>query len=175
MYCPRSFFVLTVCFITTSLGNRQSNIHKCFESVQWSELLNEIEKLNNRSYSLECDEVSNEELCFPEKMLKAVKHDHAAIVHIVHEIAEFFKRTDAPFQNKNIFLREIYEAHAQLKTCLKPKLNIIHESIVKECFQKMDTFVSKTNDQCTWQEIHAQSRELLQRIENYSFRRRSTH
>lgn len=47
-----------------------------------------------------------------------VKYDNAAIVHIVHEIAEFFKRADTPFQNKNIFLRGMYETHAQLKTCV---------------------------------------------------------
>lgn len=47
-----------------------------------------------------------------------VKYDNAAIVHIVHEIAEFFKRADTPFENKNTFLREMYEAHAQLKTCV---------------------------------------------------------
>lgn len=46
-----------------------------------------------------------------------VKYDNAAIAHIVHEIAEFFKTADTPFQNKNIFLRGMYEAHAQLKTC----------------------------------------------------------
>lgn len=47
-----------------------------------------------------------------------VNYDNAAIAHIVHEIAEFFKRTETPFQNKNIFLRRIYEDHAQLKTCV---------------------------------------------------------
>lgn len=36
----------------------------------------------------------------------------------MHEIAEFFKRADTPFQNKNNFLRGMYEAHAQLKTCV---------------------------------------------------------
>lgn len=47
-----------------------------------------------------------------------VKYDNAAIVHILHEIAEFFKRADTPFQNKDTFLREMYETHAQLKTCV---------------------------------------------------------
>jgi len=36
-------------------------------------------------------------------------------------------------------------------------------------------FSSQSNDHCTWQEIHAQSREILQRIENYSFKRRAKH
>jgi len=36
----------------------------------------------------------------------------------VHEIAEFFKRADTPFQNKNTFLRGMYEAHAQLNACV---------------------------------------------------------
>ncbi|CAM9237178.1 unnamed protein product [Bubo scandiacus] len=176
MYCPGScFFLSTVCLIATSLANHQSNSHQCFKSVQWSELLKEIEKLNKRGFSLECEEVSNEDLCFPEQMLKAVKYDNAAIAHIVYEIAEFFKKVDTPFQNKNVFLRGMYEAHAQLKTCLKSRLNIIHESIVKDCYKKMDKLVAKSNDHCTWQEIHAQSREMLQRIENYSFKRRATH
>ncbi|XP_071890236.1 uncharacterized protein [Anas platyrhynchos] len=174
MYCPGNFLILlSVCLIATSLGNHQSNSHQCLESVQWSELLKEIEKLNKRGFSLECEEVNSEDLCFPEKMLKAVKYDSATIVHIVHEIAEFFKRADTPFQNKNNFLRGMYEAHAQLKTCLKSGFNFIHESIVKDCFKKMDKLVAKKNNHCTWQEIHAQSRELLQRIENYSFKRRS--
>ncbi|KAF4801864.1 hypothetical protein TURU_030471 [Turdus rufiventris] len=150
MYCPgSSFFLLSACLIAASLGNPQRNSHQCFQSVPWGELLKEIEQL--------------------------VKYDNAAIVHIVHEIAEFFKRADTPFQDKNIFLRGMYEAHAQLKTCLKPRRNISHESIVKDCFKKLDGSVAKSNDHCIWQEIHAHSREILQRIENYSFKRRATH
>ncbi|RMC04802.1 hypothetical protein DUI87_17974 [Hirundo rustica rustica] len=144
MYCPGScFFLLTACLIVTSLGKPQHNSHQCFQSVPWSELLQELEQLNKRGFSLECEEVNNEDLCFPEEMLKAVKYDNAAIVHIVHEIAELFKRADTPFQNKTTFLREMYEAHAQLKTCLKPRRNVSHESIVKDCFKKMDEFVAK--------------------------------
>ncbi|XP_056340872.1 uncharacterized protein LOC130249814 [Oenanthe melanoleuca] len=176
MYCPGScFFLLTGCLIAASLGDPQHSSHQCFQSVPWGELLQEIEQLNKRGFSLECEEVSNEDLCSPEQMLKAVKYDNAAIVHIVHEIAEFFKRADTPFQDKNIFLRGMYEAHAQLKTCLKSRRNISHESVVKDCFKKMDEFVAKSNDHCIWQEIHAHSREILQRIENYSFKRRVTH
>ncbi|RLW11572.1 hypothetical protein DV515_00001369, partial [Chloebia gouldiae] len=118
MYFPGScFFLLTACLIATSFGSRQGNSHQCFQSVPWSEVLQKIEQLNKRGFSLECEEVSSEDLCFPEQMLKAVKYDNAAIVHIVHEIAEFFKRADTPFQNKDTFLREMYETHAQLKTC----------------------------------------------------------
>ncbi|TRZ24858.1 hypothetical protein HGM15179_002276 [Zosterops borbonicus] len=228
MYCPRScFFLLTASLIATSLGSPKRSSSQCFQSVLWTELLQELEQLNKRGFSLECEEVSSEDLCFPEQMLKAVKYDNAAIVHIVHEIAEFFKRADIPFENKNTFLREMYEAHAQLKTCapdlptnlqeskpghadvyptplcsrraesftghwseqehkaltskptapdqLNPRRNISHESTVKDCFKKMDEFVAKANDHCIWQEIHAHSREILQRIENYSFKRRATH
>lgn len=61
-----------------------------------------------------------------------VKYDNAAIVHIMHEIAEFFKRADSPFQNKNTFLRGMYEAHAQLKTCVSTiYLFILHDIQVR--------------------------------------------
>lgn len=58
-----------------------------------------------------------------------VKYDNAAIAHIVHEIAEFVKTADTPFQNKNIFLRGMYEAHAQLTTCVSVILSlfILHD------------------------------------------------
>ncbi|KAJ7409949.1 hypothetical protein WISP_111443 [Willisornis vidua] len=158
MYCPEScFFLLTICLVATSLGNHQRNSHWCFESVQWSELLQELEELNKRGFSLECEEVSNEDLCSPEKMLKAVKYDNGAIVHIVHEIAEFFKRAVTPSQDKSLFLRGMYEAHAHLKTCLNPSLNIIHESTVKDCFKKMENFVAKLPPSVVLKEENRQS------------------
>lgn len=50
--------------------------------------------------------------------LHARFNDDAAIAHVVHETAKFFKRADTPLQDKNTFLRGMYEAHAHLKTCV---------------------------------------------------------
>ncbi|CAM4534939.1 unnamed protein product [Caretta caretta] len=177
MYYFRSLlFLITGCLIAKSLGDHRSSSQRCMESVRWNEILKEIEKLNMRSFPLECTDMDNKDLCVPEQMLKAVKHDKAAIVQIVHEIAELFKTAKVPFPHTNVFLKEMYATHEQLKTCLQSSLfNVIHESIVKDCFKRMSNYLIKSNSHCAWQEVHAQSREVLQRIETYAFKRKGTH
>ncbi|KAI2649270.1 Interferon alpha-1 [Labeo rohita] len=143
--------------------------HKeCTRHIKWGHL---IQSLNSMGTAISHDcafDYEETSLCDPHHLANMVDHDAILLVDIVKKTETMYKKNPNPKK----FIEALHHTHHTLSNCVHHSDNAENEPVTT-CFNKLEAFLKKkSQSHCAWEIINAKVREVLQRLEKRSVRRR---
>ncbi|XP_072557239.1 uncharacterized protein [Paramormyrops kingsleyae] len=140
----------------------------CSQNVRWGDLLEDLNILS-RSISIDCGSHDDKtSLCDAQKMLNMLQLNARAVDSVIQRILNIYKK----HHNSSKFVERLLHTLRNLE-CASEFLEGNLEPVT-ECFEKLETFleIKKSHRQCALEIVTANTREILQRMQNRTVRKR---
>ncbi|XP_068073389.1 uncharacterized protein ifnu [Danio rerio] len=143
--------------------------HKeCTRHIKWGHLIQTLNSMGtaiSHNCAFDYDEAS---LCDPRHLLNTMDQTADSLIHIVKKAEHMYMENPDP----KTFIEALQHTHHSLSHCVSHSVGVENES-VSTCFNKLEDFLKKKfHSTCAWEIINSKVREILQRLEKRSVRRR---
>ncbi|KAK1795454.1 hypothetical protein P4O66_009927, partial [Electrophorus voltai] len=159
----RAFLTIS-CLLSLLKAEKQ-----CMQHVRWGSLLQALMTMGS-GISEECIQHYNKDsLCSPSGMLSQVELNAALLVDIMKKTESIYRKNPNP-QN---FIQGLQHTCHILTPCA-PHSHHSDDEHVATCFKKLEGFIhqKQSHTSCAWEIVNVTVREILQRLEKRTFRRR---
>ncbi|XP_077101537.1 uncharacterized protein ifnu [Siphateles boraxobius] len=158
---------IRIIIMCTSISLLQAH-KECTRHIHWAHL---IQSLNSMGTAISHDcafDYEEDSLCDPRHLVKMVDHNAVLLVEIVKKAETMYRENPNP----GAFIETLRHTRHTLSNCVHHSGNVEKEPVIT-CFNKLDAFLKKKSPpHCAWEIINSKLREILQRLEKRSVRRR---
>ncbi|KAK9953633.1 hypothetical protein ABG768_017611 [Culter alburnus] len=156
--------IIVICMFMSLL-----QAHKeCTRDIKWGHL---IQSLNSMGTAISHDcafDYEEDSLCDPRHLLNMVDHNAILMIDITKKAETMYRENPKP----QAFIEALHHTRHTLSNCVHHSDSVEKEPVTT-CFNKLEAFLKKkSHSHCAWEIINSKLREILQRLEKRSVRRR---